>query len=145
MELLKGAHVKPFLGVRGPEFGLPMRLGRLAEKPVISGSLTLQRNIIRVEYRERAAAHGSHNPVQLPVAKNVPVPTAGVLQERKEPLITEYETIVGIEHGPAPLGGEIKWILRQIIFSGDWLRRGASDVERRDIIDGVGPGIGRKE
>ena len=92
-----------------------------------------------------AAAHGRENPVQLPVAEDIAIPHARVLQERKAPLITQHETIVGIEHGPAAFGGEIKWILRQVIFSGDGLRRRAGNVERRNVIDGVRPRIGREE
>jgi hypothetical protein len=53
--------------------------------------------------------------------------------------------MVGIEHRPAALGREIKRILRQVIFSGNRLRRRAGNVERRNIIDGMRPRVGGKE
>ena len=37
-EFLEGAYVEPFLWVCGPLFGFPIKLGRFAEKPVISGA-----------------------------------------------------------------------------------------------------------
>ena len=52
---------------------------------------------------------------------------------------------MGIEHRPAALGRQIKRILRQVIFSGDGLRSRASNVEGRNIVDGVRPRVGCQE
>ena len=145
LELLKSAYVEPFLRRARTRVWVANQIGAVRGKAGDFRRLPLQRNIIRVEYRERAAAHSGHDSVQLPVAKNVTIPASGVLQERKDPLITQYETMVGIEHGSAALRRKIKGILRQIIFSGNWLRRRPRNVEGRNIIDGVRPRVGREE
>ena len=68
-----------------------------------------------------------------------------MLQERKAPLITQHETMAGIEHGPAALRRKIERILRQIVFSRYGLRCRAGNVEGRNVIDGMRPGVGRQE
>src|SRR5208283_3111589 len=142
---LKGVYIEPFLRCARTGVWVANQARTVRGKSGDLRRLPLQRNVVRVEYRERPATHDGHNSVQLPIAENVPVPTAGVLEERQRPLITQHETIVGIEHRPAALGREIEWILRQIVFSGDRLRSRAGNVEGRNVIDGVRPRVGRKE
>src|ERR1700675_1803217 len=144
-DFLKGAHVEPLRWGMRPGVRIPNNIGPVAGESGNLRRLPLQRNVVRVEYGERSPAHGGYNPVQLPVAQNVPVPVTRMLQKRKAPLITQHEAMAGIEHGPAAFRREIEWILRQIIFSGHWLRCRARDVERGNVIDGMRPGIRSEE
>ena len=145
LELLKRAYLEPFRRRTRAGIRIARYVGAVAGKSGNLRRLPLQRNVVRVEYRERRATHRSHNSVQLPIAENMPIPAAGVLQERKDPLVAQYEAMAGIEHGAAAIRREIKWILRKVIFSGDRLRRRAGNVEGRNVINGVRPSIGRKE
>ena len=105
---LKRAHVEPLrcgarTGIRITDY-----VGPVAGKSGNFRRLSLQRNVVGIEYRERRATHGGKDSVQLPVPENVSVPGAGMLQVRNAPLIAQHEAIAGIEHGTAALGREIE-------------------------------------
>src|SRR6202521_3220619 len=138
---LKGIYVEPLRCGMRPGIRIPNNIGPVAGESGNLRRLPLQRHVVRVEYGERSATHGGYESVQLPVAQNVPVPVTRMLQKRKTPLTTQHEAVAGIEHGPAALRREIEWILRQIIFSGHWLRCRARDVKGRNVIDGMRPGV----
>src|SRR5580704_18499139 len=74
LELLKGAYVKPFLRRARTGVWVANQIGAVRGKSGDLRCLPLQRNVVRVEYRERTPTHGSQNSVQLPVAENVPIP-----------------------------------------------------------------------
>src|ERR1700675_5186463 len=95
---LEGIYVEP-LGCRmRPGIRIPNNIGTVAGKSRNLRRLPLQRNVVRIEYRERSAAHGGYNSVQLPIAQNVPIPTTRMLQKRKAPLKTQHKAMAGIEH-----------------------------------------------
>ena len=63
------------------------------------------------------------------------VPILRMAEPGQIPLITDNETVTRVKHRAAVFGGNVERILRQIVFAGDALRRGASDVERGRIIE----------
>src|SRR6202047_5430112 len=142
---LKSIYVEPLCGGMRPGIRIPNHIGPIAGKSRNLRRLPLQRNVVGIEYRERSAAHGGYNSVQLPVAQNVPIPATRMLQKRKAPLITQHEAMAGIEHGPAAFRSEIKRLRAKFISSRHWLRCRARDVERGNVVDGVRPGIGSEE
>src|ERR1700719_3606912 len=144
-DALKSIYVEPLCGGMRPGIRIPNNIGPVAGESRNLRRLPLQRNVVRVENGERSATHGGYDSVQLPVAQNVSVPVTRMLQKRKAPLITQHEAMAGVEHGPAAFRREIKWILRQIIFSRHRLRCRAGDVEGGNVIDGVRPGIRSEE
>src|SRR6266404_8563737 len=79
---LKSIYVEPLRrGIR-PGIWIPNNIGPVAGESGNLRRLPLQRNVVRVEYGERSAAHGGYNSVQLPVAQNMSVPVTRVLQKR---------------------------------------------------------------
>src|SRR5450631_2552871 len=119
---LKRIHVEPFRRCTRTGIRIANNVGAVAGKPRNFRSLSLQGNIVGIEYREGRAAHRGKDSIHLPVAQNMSVPRAGVLQVWNAPLIAQHQTIASIEHGTAALGSKIVRVLRQIIFSRDRLR-----------------------
>ena len=109
------------LVVFGPSLGSATTFGRLEKNPLISGRRALHRKIVAVEDRERRAGHQRHDPVRLPVAKNLLIPAVRLSPERQTPLVAQHEAVAGVEQRPAALRADIERVLRQIILSGQRL------------------------
>ena len=113
----------PFWFTRSPEFGLPIRFGRLLGNPEISGAPPCAVGIAGVVNGEGRVALEGDNSIHLPVAEDVAVPVLRFAEPRQIPLVTENKAMPGIEHGTAALAARSKGDLGKIVYSGSALRR----------------------
>ena len=105
----------------------------------------LGRHVIRIEHGERRAAHQRDNSAKLPSSEGLLVPLVAAHPERKVPHIAEDEAMARIEHREPALRRQVEGVLRQVVLARDRFRGRAGHVERRRVIDGFRPRVGREE
>src|SRR5208282_3116770 len=141
IELLEGCRIEPFL--RSPRTAVRVAhdIGAIAGEAGDFRSAALERDVIVVINREGRSGHEGSYAVQLPIAKGVLIPGLRMVPEREFPLIANHEAMPSVEHGATMFSGEVKGILRQIVFARDALRCRAGDVEGRDVIESLGESV----
>src|ERR1700675_4912765 len=69
---LKSIYAEPLCGGMRPGIRIPNNIGPIAGKSRNLRRLPLQRNVVRIEYRERSAVNAVYNSFQLPVPQTGP-------------------------------------------------------------------------
>jgi len=115
---LEGIWVEPCAGGFRSVVGIGDHVRPIGEKPGDFRRGALHRKIIPVEDRKRSARHRGHDPIDLPVAQDLLIPSLRLSPPRQAPLIAQHETVTGVEQGTASFRVHVEGVLRQIILSG---------------------------
>src|SRR5580693_5013874 len=145
IEGLKGSLVEPFLRSARAVIRIADEIRPVAGEAGDLRGAALERDILGIVDSERRATHERGDAVQLPIAQDLLIPVLWMIPERNPPFVAEHKPVARIEHGPAAFRREIKRVLCQVVLSRDALRSGASDIEGRNIVDGLRQSVGSQE